>query len=168
MGREAFHQLLLNELRELYSSEGLLLQALPQMAEAACAEELKKAFENHHSETQNQYQRLDKIFSILGEQSAGPKSNVMQALIAEVSKVIVSDYPDEVKDAALISAAQCIEHYEIARYGTAKTFAKELDHTSIMEILKVSLDEEGGTNQNLSNLAEGGIFVSGINRKAKG
>ncbi|MBS4167843.1 ferritin-like domain-containing protein [Parachlamydia sp. AcF125] len=167
MVQNAFYKLFLKEISDLYSAEKQLVEALPKMAQAATTPELKEAFEHHLSETENQVARLENIFSMLNENPLKEKCEAMEGLIMEANKVIQNETPSVVKDAALIGAAQRVEHYEIAGYGVAKTFAIQLELYEIAELLKETLAEEGNADKHLTMIAEGGFFTAGINKRAK-
>lgn len=158
--------LYIDQLRDLYSAEDQLIQALPKMAQAAHATDLQKAFSDHLSETRNQKQRLEQIFSGMGVSPRGETCEAMQGLIKEGEKVINAQADPVVKDAALIATAQRVEHYEIAGYGTVRTFADELGFSDAKSLLQKTLDEEGSADKKLTSLAEGGLFSTGINEKA--
>lgn len=166
MKKNDFYQLFLDQIRDLFSAENQLIEALPKMAAAATSPELKAAFKSHLKETQMQAERLKKIFSSLNESSGSEVCDAMKGLIKEGSKIIAHDYEPLVKDAALIAAAQRVEHYEIAGYGVAKTFATHLKLSEAADLLENSLDEESNANEKLTSIAEGGYFSSGINQKA--
>ena len=156
MSREklnSMNDLLEYELRDLYSAETQLLQALPKMAEAASNTSLKEAFENHLEETRDQQRRLDQIGQTLGVDLKGETCQAMQGLIKEGQEVIEMQGDSEVKDAALIAAAQRVEHYEIAGYGAAYHFAKQLGEGEVQELLEQTLVEEKEANSKLSHLA---------------
>lgn len=146
--------LLVQELKDLYSAETQLIKALPKMAKAAAAEELKAAFQKHLKETEEHVERLEKIMAELDESPKGKTCKAMKGLIEEGRETIGEDAEDSVKDAALICAAQRVEHYEIAGYGCARTFAQLLGHDRIAQILQTTLDEEGATDKALTGLAE--------------
>ena len=158
--------LFIGELRDLYNAENQLLGALPQMASAAHSKTLKAAFEQHLEETRNHVQRLSQVFTEMGESPAGEHCKAMEGLIAEGSKIIHMQGDPDVKDAALIGAAQRIEHYEMAGYGVARTFAKEMGFDSAAKLLQKTLDEEGSADKKLTSIAEGGLFKKGINERA--
>lgn len=160
------HDLFVHELQDLYSAEQQLTEALPKMANAASSAELRQAFEKHLKETRNHVDRLENIFSMLGVTAGGHTCRGMQGLIEEGEQIIKMQGDAHVKDAALIAAAQRVEHYEIAGYGTARTYAEQLDRDDIADILQQTLDEEGKTNKMLTKLAEGGLLKSGINQEA--
>jgi ferritin-like metal-binding protein YciE len=151
---ENLRELLVHELKDLYSAETQLLKALPKMAKAASDDDLVAAFEEHLEQTQGQVERLDKIFELLNAKPRGKTCEAMKGLITEGQEVIAEDATDEVKDAALIAAAQKVEHYEIAGYGTVRTFANLLGETEVADLLQETLDEEGETDKKLTEIAE--------------
>lgn len=151
---ETLHDLFVHELRDLYDAENQLLKALPMMAEAAQNPELKQAFENHTRETKQQVKRLEQVFKGLGEKPAGKSCKAMQGLVAEGKELLEEDADPDVMDAALIVAAQKIEHYEIAGYGSVCTFGRVLGYNDATEILKETMAEEERTDQLLSSMAE--------------
>jgi len=161
------HDLFVHELRDLYSAEQQLVMALPKMASAATTPDLKQAFTHHLDQTRNHVSRLDKIFTRLGTTSAGDECEAMKGLVKEGESIIKAQGDSVVKDAALIGAAQRVEHYEIAAYGTARTYAEELGYDDMANWLQETLDEEGATNKKLTKLAEGGWLSSGINEDAR-
>lgn len=156
MKTKGFNDLFEHELKDLYSAEKQLTKALPKMAKATTNDELRQAFEMHLEETEAQIQRLEKIFEQL-EISYGrvEKCKAMEGLIEEGKKVMEEGLEPSVLDAALICAAQRVEHYEIAAYGCARTFARQLGHDDIADLLQATLDEEGATDKKLTKLAEG-------------
>lgn len=158
--------LLLHELRDLYSAERQLMTALPEMVNAASSDELKQAFRDHLKETTGQIRRLDQIFTHLGEVSTGEHCDAMEGLIKEARGILKHAGDPDVKDAALIASAQRIEHYEIAGYGTAKAFADRLGYDQVKDLLDETLDQEGDANKTLNKLAVGGLFTGGINKEA--
>lgn len=160
-------ELYLEQLRDLYSAETQITAALPKMAAAASHDALKQGFEMHLEETKNQIKRLEKIFSDLKEDSGGHTCAAMQGLIKEGDEVVNATGDPAVKDAALIAAAQRVEHYEMAGYGTTRTFATHLGLNEHVELLQATLDEEGATDKKLTLLAEGGTFADGINEEAE-
>ncbi len=159
MAMESLHDLMVEELRDLYSAEKQLLKALPKMAAAATHPKLKKGFETHLAETEGQIERLDQIFKILGEKATGKRCKAMEGLIEEGSELLeeADKIPEEVLDAALIAAAQKVEHYEIGSYGTVATYAEMMGHDEIATLLKETLAEEEATDEKLSALAESEI-----------
>ena len=146
--------LYLEELRDLYSAEGQITKALPKMMKAASSPELKAAFEKHLKETEGQIERLETIFEALGESPKGKTCAAMKGLVEEGSELMSEDAAPEVMDAGLIAAAQRVEHYEMAGYGTVRTFAKLLGETKAHKLLQQTLEEEGATDKILSELAE--------------
>lgn len=158
--------LYIDQLRDLYSAETQLIDALPKMAGAASSSDLKKAFQDHLSETQRQKQRLEQIFSEMGTSPQGETCQAMQGLIKEGEEAIQLNGDTIVRDAALIAAAQRVEHYEMAGYGTVRTFADELGFGSAQSLLQETLDEEGDANKKLTSIAEGGFLSKGVNQKA--
>lgn len=153
----SLHELFVHEMKDLWSAEGQLVKALPRMAKAASSEKLRMAFEEHFEVTQQQLERLEEIFEELGASPRGKKCEAMAGLISEgqeVAKLKKTETEPSIKDAALIAAAQKVEHYEIAGYGTVRTFARLLGLDSIADKLQQSLDEEKETDENLNELAE--------------
>ncbi len=145
--------LLVEELKDLYSAENQLLKALPKMAEAASSDELREAFETHLEQTKGHIDRLDKIGEQLGESMTGKKCKAMAGLVAEGADVIEEDAEPAMRDLALIGAAQKVEHYEIAGYGTTRTLAELAGEDDIAGILQETLDEEGETDKLLTKIA---------------
>src|ERR1044071_190460 len=139
MANEGLRDLYIDELKDLYSAENQLVKALPKMAKAASSEELKQGFEEHLEQTKGHVQRLEQIFEKLGESPKGKKCKGMEGLIEEGSEMIEEDFEGNVKDAGLIGAAQRVEHYEIAAYGTAKAFAQTLNESEHVELLEQTL-----------------------------
>jgi ferritin-like metal-binding protein YciE len=162
MKTKGFQDLLELELKDLYSAEKQLTKALPKMAKAATNEDLKEAFESHLEETEGQIERLEKIFQQLDISfSRIEKCKAMEGLIEEGKEIMEEGLEPEVLDAALICAAQKVEHYEIAGYGCARTFAQQLGHAAIADQLQETLDEEGAADKKLNEIAE-----SVVNREA--
>jgi ferritin-like metal-binding protein YciE len=146
--------LLVHELQDIYHAENQILKALPKMAKAATSEALTRAFEEHRLQTQHQVQRLEQVFELLGLPVKGRKSDGMAGLIEEGKKVMAQNAEPAVLDAALIAAAQKVEHYEIAAYGCVCTYAEMLGYEQVHELLGQNLDEEESTDQRLTSLAE--------------
>ena len=161
MKMKTLEDLLVHELKDLYSAEKQLLKALPKMAKAATHDELRTAFENHLAETEEHVARLDKLFGELGINGRVQKCKAMEGLIEEGKEIIEENMDDDVRDAALIAAAQRVEHYEIAGYGCARTFAEQLGHRDAAAVLQQTLDEESAANELLTSIA-----MSGINQEA--
>ena len=151
---EGLKELYIEELKDLYNAENQLVKALPKMAKAASSEELSQGFEEHLEQTRGHVQRLEKIFQSLGESPRGKKCMGMEGLVAEGAEVIKEDFEDSVMDAALIGAAQRVEHYEIAAYGTVCAFAEELGESEQASLLNETLEEEKETDEKLINLAK--------------
>jgi len=147
------------ELDDLYDAEQRLCTALPKMAEAAHSDALRAAFQEHAQQTQRHVSRLEQIFVDLGRTSNRETCDAMKGLISEGKEIIDANGSAEVKDAALIGAAQRVEHYEMAAYGTARTFAQQLGHHDVVRLLQATLDEERETDERLSELAEHQINV---------
>jgi ferritin-like metal-binding protein YciE len=149
------HELFLEQLRDLYDAETQLVDALPKMAEAATAPALKRGFETHLEETKEHARRLEQIFNDLHEgDPTGKTCQAMKGLIKEGKEAISEDATPEVKDAALIAAAQRVEHYEMAGYGTVRTYAQLMGHEEAVRLLQATLDEEGATDKKLTTAAE--------------
>ena len=152
-------ELLIDELKDLYSAENQIIKALPKMAKAASSPELKRAFERHLEETRRQVERLDQIGEALDARMTGKKCKGMEGLIEEGKEIMQEDLEESALDAGLIGAAQKVEHYEIAAYGTARTHAEMLGYTKAAKLLQQTLDEEGATDKKLTQLAESIINV---------
>lgn len=157
MKMDSLEKLFVHELKDLYSAESQILEALPKMAEAASDKDLKQAFQHHLKETQQQVSRLESIFKQLDYQPGGHKCAAMEGLITEGEELLKSDIEPHVLDAALIAAAQRVEHYEMAGYGTARAYAEKLGNHSAADTLQETLNEEGQANQKLTRLAERSI-----------
>ena len=147
-------QLYIEELRDLHSAENQLLKALPKMAKGASSEELKLAFENHLDQTKVHVERLEEIFERLDESPKGKTCQAMKGLVEEGSEILGEDGEESVLDAGIIAAAQKVEHYEIASYGTVRTFAQLLGEDEAAELLQETLDEEGEADKLLTQLAQ--------------
>jgi ferritin-like metal-binding protein YciE len=147
-------KLYIEELRDLYSAENQLLKALPKMAKGAASDELKQAFENHLEETEGHVERLEEIFEDLDESPKGKTCQAMKGLVEEGSEILEEEGEESVLDAGIIAAAQKVEHYEIASYGTVRTFAKLLGEKEAVKLLQQTLDEEGAADEKLNELAE--------------
>jgi ferritin-like metal-binding protein YciE len=158
-------ELLIEELRDIYHAEGQLLKALPRMAKAAQSERLKEAFERHLEETEQQIERLERAFEALGEPVKGKKCQAMEGLIAEGKEIMEEHSESSMLDAALICAAQKVEHYEIASYGTICTWADLLGLDEVSELLKETLDEEKTTDETLTEIAESEINVEAVHER---
>jgi ferritin-like metal-binding protein YciE len=154
MSLDSMHDLLLEELKDLYSAEQQLVQALPKIVEKARAASLREAFETHLRETEGHLARLEQAFRGLGEQPKGKKCKGMAGLVDEGEDMISEKGSDAVRDAGIIAAAQRVEHYEIAAYGCAISFAQALGHTDIVTLLEETLAEEKAADEKLSVIAE--------------
>jgi ferritin-like metal-binding protein YciE len=152
MAEKGLKELYIDELKDLYNAENQLLKALPKMAKAATSEDLSAGFEEHLEQTKGHVQRLEAIFKQLGESPKGKKCKGMEGLIEEGSEAI-EEYDGQLLDAALIGAAQRVEHYEMAGYGTVIAFAEELGETEHVELLNETLEEEKQTDEKLTDLA---------------
>lgn len=153
MPSEGLKELYVDELKDLYSAENQLVKALPKMAKAATSEELRQGIEEHLNQTKEHVQRLETIFEELDENPKGKKCVGMEGLIKEGSEIMGEDFEGPVMDAALIGAAQRIEHYEIAAYGTVQEFAEVLGESEQAALLQQTLDEEKRTDEKLTELA---------------
>jgi ferritin-like metal-binding protein YciE len=154
MKLDTLQKLYTNELRDLYNAENQLLKALPKMAKAASSAELKNAFEKHLEQTRSHVKRLERVFGELDEKPKGKTCHGMKGLIEEGSEILKEDGEESVLDAGIIVAAQKVEHYEIASYGSVRTFAHMLGQNRAAELLQATLDEESETNEILNKLAE--------------
>jgi ferritin-like metal-binding protein YciE len=154
MSVKTIDELLLDELKDLYSAEKQLTKALPKMARAAASQDLKTAFENHLEETQGHVERLDKIFETLGKSPRGKTCHGMQGLVEEGSEMISELDKGAVRDAGLISAAQRVEHYEMAGYGSVREFASLLGRNEIASLLEQTLGEEKAADEKLTGIAK--------------
>jgi ferritin-like metal-binding protein YciE len=154
MKESALKELYLKELRDTYDAEKQITKALPKMAKAASSTQLRQGFEEHLEQTKNHITRLEQIFEELDESPKGESCDGMEGLIEEGSNIMDEDLEGEAKDAGLISAAQRVEHYEMAAYGTLRTYANILGDKKAASLLQETLDEEKETDQNLTRLAE--------------
>jgi len=162
MALESMQDLFLNELKDVYNAEKQILKALPRMAKAADAPALQQAFTKHLRETEGQVQRLERIFKSLGQTPRGKKCKGMEGLIEEGKEILEEEGAPEVIDAALISAAQRVEHYEIAAYGCLRTYAQLLGLDDADRLLQETLNEEEATDEALPALGEGGINQAAV------
>ena len=147
-------QLLINELKDIYSAEKQITKALPKMAKAATSPELRAAFESHLKETMGQVARLDEVFETLAKNPKGKICHGMQGVLEEGSEVLEDTEKGSVRDAALISAAQRVEHYEMAAYGCVREYANLLGHTEIASLLEKTLEEEKEADKKLGAIAK--------------
>jgi len=156
---ETFKDLFEETLKDIYYAEKAILKALPKMAKAASSKKLQKAFTKHQKETEGQVGRLEQVFEILGKRAAGKKCPAIDGIIEEGEEVMEEAEDDTVRDAALLAAAQAVEHYEISRYGTLIAWAGKMQMSDAAELLEATLDEEKTTDENLTLLAESEINV---------
>ncbi len=161
MEHKALKELFVDELKDLYSAENQLIKTLPKMAKAATSDDLRAGFEEHWEQTKEHARRLEEICTELGEKPTGKKCAGMQGLIEE-GKEMMDEFEDDVLDAAMISAAQRVEHYEIAAYGTVRAYAELLGQDRAVELLEQTLEEEKETDHKLTELA-GTINVEAAN-----
>lgn len=154
MKMESLKDLYVDQLRDLYSAENQILKALPMMADKATHPELKMAFQEHEQVTREQVRRLEQVFDTLGEKPSGHHCKGMEGLLKEGEELMKMKVEPDVLDAGLITSAQRVEHYEMAGYGTVRTFARQLGLNDQAEILQRTLEEEGSTDERLSMLAE--------------
>lgn len=150
-------ELFVHELRDLYSAEKQLVDALPKMAEAATSTELRTAFQNHLEETRGHVNRLENVFNLFSEEPEEHTCKAMKGLIAEGDEFISAGGDNNVRDAGLIGAAQRVEHYEMAGYGTLRSLAQRLGEEEAARILQQTLDEEGAADKKLTSIAEGWV-----------
>jgi len=162
MEHSALKELYIDELRDIYHAETQLVKALPKMAKASTSDDLRSGFESHLEQTKGHVQRLEEIFDALDEKPSGKKCAGMQGLVKEGEEIMDEDFEGEVMDAALISAAQRVEHYEIAAYGCVRSWAELLGESEATSLLEKTLDEEKETDRKLTELSQE------INVQAKG
>ena len=160
--RDLYHE----QLRDLYSAENQILQALPKMQSAASSRELQDAFAEHIDQTRNHVERLRKIGDRQGISLEGEHCEAMAGIIREGEQLMQETGDPAVKDAGLIASAQRVEHYEIAGYGTARTYAKQLEEREAADLLQSTLNEESDTDELLTKIATGGVFSTGVNQAA--
>lgn len=162
MALQSLEDLFLHDLKDIYNAEMQITKALPRMAKKASAPELRRAFEQHLKQTEAQIKRLERVFGTLDEKAKGKTCKGMQGLIEEGKEMMSEDIEDDVLDAALIAAAQKVEHYEMAAYGTARTYAEMLGNTEAARLLQQTLDEEEATDKKLTQLAEQLVNVEAV------
>ncbi len=162
MALDSMEDLFLNELKDVYNAEKQITKALPRLAKAAEAPALAQAFTKHLRETEGHVQRLERIFKSLGETPRGKKCKGMEGLIEEGKEILEEEGAPEVIDAALISAAQRVEHYEMAAYGCLRTYAQLLGYDDADRLLQQTLAEEEATDKALTALGEGGINQAAV------
>ena len=157
MSLDSLEKLFIEELKDVYNAEKQILRALPRMARTADSPDLRQAFTKHLKETEGQVTRLERIFKELGQPARGKKCKGMEGLLEEGKEVLEEEGEAAVIDAALISAAQRVEHYEIAAYGCLRTYAQLLGHSEAEQLLQQTLEEEEAADKKLTELAESGI-----------
>ena len=162
---QTLHDLFMDQLKDIYYAEKQIAKTLPKMSDAATQSPLKQAFKHHLEETEHHIERLERVFEMMGEKASGEKCDAMEGIIQEGQKFIQNgeDYDPGVKDAGLIAAAQRVEHYEIAAYGTLRAFAEHLGQDRAAELFQSTLDEEKQADKKLTGIAE-----ATINEKAAG
>jgi ferritin-like metal-binding protein YciE len=156
---ETMNDLFLAEIKDLYDAEHQIVKALPQMREAAHSSELKQAFSTHQAQTEQHVQRLEQVFRMVGQDPERETCQAMKGLISEGNEMISAKGDPDVKDAALIAAAQRVEHYEMSGYGSARTFAHRIGRSDVAQILDQTLDEEKQTDKLLSQIAESSVNI---------
>lgn len=161
-----FHQLFVEELKEIHSAESQCIKLIPEVMQAAKSMKLKESLKEYLEDTKNQATRLEQIGFELGEDFQASECDIMQGLIKEWTRIQQTHYEADVQDAAIIGFLQKIKHFEIASYGSLKTFAKHLKKDKMEDLLKKSIQEEGKMDKKLTEIAEGTLFSNGINVKA--
>jgi ferritin-like metal-binding protein YciE len=151
-----------DQLKDIYNAESQILKALPRMVKRASAGDLKEAFASHLKETKQQVERLDQIAAGLGHKLTGKKCKAMEGLIEEGAEILEAEGPGPVIDAALIAAAQRVEHYEISAYGTARALAEQLGHEDVVELLQETLDEESAADEKLSGISLDNVLPAAV------
>jgi len=163
---QSLNDVLVHELQDLHSAEQQLIEALPKMAAAAANDKLRTAFDDHLGETRQHLERIQDVCAQIGISATGERCKGMEGLIREGDEIVSAAGDPAAKDAALIAAAQRVEHYEIAAYGTARTLADQLGFDDAKELLDQTLDEESNADSLLTKIATGGLLKSGINEEA--
>jgi ferritin-like metal-binding protein YciE len=163
---ESLNEVFAEQVNDLRSAEQQLVAALPKLAAAASSDELRQAFQEHLAETRSHVERVDEVISSTGIAATGEECKGMKGLIEEGDGIISAEGDPMAKDAALIAAAQRVEHYEIAAYGTAATLADQIGNDHAQEVLGQTLDEEETADKLLTKIATGGMFKTGVNQQA--
>ncbi|MDX6592793.1 MAG: hypothetical protein QOJ13_1989 [Gaiellales bacterium] len=166
MKLETTEDVLVEQIADLQSAEDQLIQALPKLANAASNEELRQAFQQHLEQTRGHAERLRQVSGLIPSGVPAEDCVGMKGLIEEGKQIVAAEGTPDAKDAALIAAAQRVEHYEIAAYGTARTLAKELDMDDASDLLEATLDEEKMADELLNRIATGGLLRQGVNERA--
>lgn len=159
MQLETLHDLYLTELRDLYSAENQIVKALPKVIEKTTNPELRQALESHLEETRGHVTRLEEVFQMHGEEAKKQKCKGMQGVLDEGEEMLGYDAPPEVRDAAIISACQRVEHYEMAAYGSVRTYAEQMGHERAAALLQQTLDEEKEADEKLTDIAESRVNI---------
>jgi len=159
-------QFLNHEIKDLYNAEHQILETLPKLIKAATNKDLKQALKDHLKETKHQVKRLETVFELLGKKPKQQHCSGIEGILKEGDEMVEEPADSTLRDAAIIAAAQKVEHYEITSYGTARAHAKELDLAEIAALLKETLDEEAAADKKLTKIAEGSFFAAGVNRQA--
>lgn len=176
MAQNALFNVFVDLLKDLFDAENQIIENLPMVIKECSNPDLKNALSHHLDETKQQVQRLKRIFKMLNENPTGVTCKGMQSIFAEGDKLLKQNLPPAVKDAGIIVACQTVEHYEMAKYGSARTIAhhlsdagldERLDFDEIADLLQETLDEESAADEKLTDLAEGGFFKTGINEEAE-
>ena len=154
------NDLFLDTLKDIYYAEKQILKALPKMAKAAHSDQLRAAFEKHHDETEGQVERLEQIFELIDKPARGKTCDAIQGILDEGKEIMEEYKGTEALDAGLVAAAQAVEHYEIARYGTLKQWAQQLGMKQAVPLLDATLREEKKTDESLTQLAESAVNVA--------
>lgn len=166
MADKTLNDLFIDTLKDIYFAERQIVKALPKMARAAQSPELKAAFKKHQEETQGQIERLQQVFELVGKPARGKTCEAIQGIIAECEEIMEEFAGSSALDAGLISSGQAVEHYEIARYGTLKNWATELGMNDAAKLLDETLQEEGATDEALTQLANASINLKGKKKVA--
>jgi ferritin-like metal-binding protein YciE len=162
MKPDSLRTLLIEQVQDLYDAEQRITKALPKMEKAATSTELKAAFRKHLTETEGHVKRLEKVFSELGQSAKGKTCKAMEGIIAEGEETIKEVSDPEVRDAALIAAAQRVEHYEMAGYGTVRAYARLLKQDQSVKLFEQTLAEEKATDESLTQLAESMVNIAAV------
>ncbi len=167
MKNQDLFELFTDELQDMYNAEKQIIKALPKLIKLVDSEDLMDALSAHLEETEGQVKRIEQIFTILNLDAKEIKCEGMEGILKEGDEIVKNKSKSPLLDAAIISAAQKVEHYEMASYGTLRSFAKHLGLDSeVADLIQESLDEEGAADKKLTKLADGGIFTSGLNKEA--
>ncbi|MCP8894401.1 ferritin-like domain-containing protein [Shinella daejeonensis] len=166
MTEKSLNDLFYDTLKDIYFAERQVVKALPKMARAAQSADLKKAFEKHRDETEGQIERLQQVFELIGKRAQGKTCEAIQGILAEGEEIMDEFKGTKALDAGLISSAQAVEHYEIARYGTLKAWAERLGHAEAAKLLDETLKQEAGTDEALTKLAEGAVNAAAQKKAA--